>query len=120
MIVMLGSRCAACQAESDLTFDCIEACGGSHHRLSSPERITFYRAQMRAGNVQLLCKYCNSLKSDTPMHVWLIAVSLACSELAPLMPRPAPAGDHTGLPPFKRELIRRFLVELERVQGIPF
>jgi 5-methylcytosine-specific restriction endonuclease McrA len=75
MLLALGGACAACRATSSLEFDCIVPMGHGHHRGSAPERISFYRKQMLAGNVQILCSHCNGIKSDLSMDTWLAMVS---------------------------------------------
>jgi len=70
MTLALGGCCVMCQTREGLTFDCINPMGDAHHGGSAPERISFYRNQMRCGNVQLLCVRCNSLKADLPPDVW--------------------------------------------------
>ena len=74
MTLALGGCCVLCQRRDELTFDCISPMGNGHHRGSAPQRISFYRAQMRCGNVQLLCARCNSLKSDLPADIWFHAL----------------------------------------------
>ena len=66
MIAILGGKCRACGATNCLTFDCIKPTGDEHHRLSSVGRVCYYEAQMRRGNVQLLCSECNSKKGAKP------------------------------------------------------
>ena len=75
MILSLGGACAACRTTSSLEFDCIVPMGHDHHAGSAPERICFYRKQMLAGNIQILCSECNALKSDLDMDTWLAMVS---------------------------------------------
>ena len=72
----LGGRCQCCKSETNLTFDCIVPQGNGHHPKSAPERICFYRKEMRKGNVQLLCAECNSMKGALPMEVWCSAMSM--------------------------------------------
>lgn len=38
--------------------------GHAHHRLEFSARISFYRHQAAAGNLQLLCSSCHSIKTD--------------------------------------------------------
>ncbi len=59
----LGNECAHCAATSVLEFDCIIPTGDAHHKLDSASRHSFYRAQQKAGNLQLLCQPCHSEKS---------------------------------------------------------
>jgi hypothetical protein len=53
----LGMKCAACGSKDyrKLEFDCIKPCGDRHHKMEWSWRISFYREQFRAGNLQLLC-----------------------------------------------------------------
>lgn len=61
----LGHQCARCRTYEDLSFDVVIPCdGGKHHRQPPASRITFYRAQLKALNIQLLCERCNSSKGD--------------------------------------------------------
>lgn len=60
--LVLGNRCAYCGSQADLTFDCIRARGGEHHALEYSSRLAFYRREMAAGNLQLLCRVCNGRK----------------------------------------------------------
>lgn len=62
----LGDRCADCtrmEPEVILVFDCIKACGDAHHRMEMSQRMSFYHAQHKAKNIQLLCEGCNTKKS---------------------------------------------------------
>ena len=111
MVCILGSRCAACASTEELTFDCWAPAGDRHHRLSAPERITFYRKQMRAGNVQILCQTCNSLKADMPPWEWQAAVCHARAELAIQRPPQYPAGDPWETPARFRGFLRALLLE---------
>jgi len=66
MRLELGNACAYCAITfdaADLEFDCIEPTGDRHHRMDSESRHYFYRAQQRAGNLQLLCRECHAEKS---------------------------------------------------------
>lgn len=111
MVCMLGNKCAACASTEDLTFDCWAPAGDRHHRLSAPERITFYRRQMRAGNVQLLCASCNSLKADMPPWKWQAAVCLARAEQNLHRPSQYPAGEPWETPARFRAFLRDALLE---------
>lgn len=62
LIWILGGRCSECGATACLTFDCIVPRGDHHHKMNSRRRLGFYEAEMRNGNVQLLCSACNSAK----------------------------------------------------------
>lgn len=68
---VLGGRCQYCGLTTNLTFDCIRPTGGVHHRLSSVLRMTFYVAQFRQGNLQILCHACNSAKGAKPQPRYL-------------------------------------------------
>ena len=48
---MYGKR----RSYADLEFDCIIPQGHWHHKVETDRRISFYRKQFRAGNLQLLC-----------------------------------------------------------------
>ncbi len=63
LLLELGMYCKKCGREDNLTFDCIEARGDSHHRLDTERRICFYRREHKAGNIQVLCKDCNEKKA---------------------------------------------------------
>lgn len=62
MTIALGAKCVRCGVENCLTFDCIKPTGDRHHRMSSVQRVSYYRHQMRMGNIQLLCHSCNAKK----------------------------------------------------------
>lgn len=61
----LGGKCVKCGTTEKLTFDCIIPQGDEHHKMSFDRRISFYRAQDKIGNLQLLCKPHNDAKGDT-------------------------------------------------------
>jgi len=63
MIERLGGACAICGTIEGLEFDCIIPQGDRHHRMDTSARMSFYHAQERAGNVQVLCHHCNAQKS---------------------------------------------------------
>ena len=77
---MLGGRCAACGATDELEFDCIAPRGSRHHGMDTSQRISFYRAQMRMGNIQLLCTRCNALKGDLSQADWLALLTTVRNE----------------------------------------
>jgi len=119
MTLALGGCCVMCQARDDLTFDCISPMGNDHHGGSAPQRISFYRAQMQCGNVQLLCARCNSLKSDLPADIWW-----HCLEVVRGMWRTAHPGiSLQRLPPEwspqLRELFRSYLASLQDAHRSP-
>ncbi len=67
LLVLLGNRCRQCRTRKDLEFDVIRPCDcGEHHRKEWSWRISFYRAQYAAGNLQLLCSKHNSAKGGEP------------------------------------------------------
>jgi hypothetical protein len=68
---LLGGKCRVCGIGKCLTFDCIKPTGDAHHRMGSVHRVSFYRQQMRLGNLQLLCSSCNSLKGakEQPRYI---------------------------------------------------
>ena len=63
LIEQLGGVCVECGTDKKLEFDCIKPMGDSHHRMESSARMSFYHAQHRASNLQLLCERHNNLKS---------------------------------------------------------
>jgi hypothetical protein len=111
MTMILGGQCACCGSAEKLTFDCIEPMGHDHHRKNAPERISFYRKQMRAGNVQLLCESCNGLKADLRYGLWLQALCrLRAAEFC-LRPAWSPGRGTTVTPGQRVELLRAILAE---------
>lgn len=64
IIKMMGGICYACGSKEKLEFDTIEPTGDEHHRMSTDQRMVFYRAQLKKLNVQLLCQKCNARKGD--------------------------------------------------------
>lgn len=82
--IALGSHCAHCGISSQaspLEFDCIRPQGHRHHALDYSARLSFYRAQHQALNLQLLCPRCHSLKSaqELPRRSLLSLRCPACS-----------------------------------------
>jgi len=59
----LGFVCAKCPQKRRLEFDCIIPQGHKHHRIGFTWRMSFYRQQFAAGNLQLLCKSCHASKT---------------------------------------------------------
>lgn len=62
-----GNRCATCGALGfavELQFDCIVRRGDAHHRHDTSQRMSFYRREDRAGNLQALCPACHSAKTN--------------------------------------------------------
>lgn len=76
--VELGGVCVDCGTVEDLEFDVIiplehdSEDGSRHHRVMEfSQRISFYRAQARAGNLALRCARCNGKKggdADKKVH----------------------------------------------------
>lgn len=64
LIAELGGRCTVCGTTEALELDCIDPQGHRHHRLGVTWRICFYRAQARAGNLQVLCAHHNNVKAS--------------------------------------------------------
>lgn len=58
-----GNECAHCGETTGLQFDCIIPRGHAHHQFSTDKRMSFYRRQHQAGNLQVLCAVCNGVKS---------------------------------------------------------
>lgn len=58
----LGGQCAICGKTHNLEFDCIAPQGHFHHKIEWSWRISFYRNQAHAGNLQLLCAKHNAMK----------------------------------------------------------
>ena len=73
MVALLGGKCACCGRLSNLQLDCIRPAGHLHHGTDPASRHVFYRRQMRAGNLQVLCARCNAYKGD---HVISLPVLL--------------------------------------------
>ena len=68
---LLGGKCQVCGSPDDLEFDCNEPRGSRHHGMDTSQRMSFYRAQLRMGNLLLLCSRCNSLKGDSNLTDFL-------------------------------------------------
>ncbi len=80
LVAILGAKCNACGATTELELDCVVAAGDAHHKMELSHRMSFYRKQWRNGNLQLLCSRCNSLKGDGPMHDLLALLTTTSSE----------------------------------------
>jgi len=63
-IQCLGGECVACGSTDCLEFDCIVPCGHDHHLLDTSARMCFYRKQYQAGNLQVLCSSCHTIKTN--------------------------------------------------------
>lgn len=63
----LGRVCAACgETEGNMEFDCIKPMGPHHSKqMEWSWRMSFYRQQLREGNLQILCERCNGTKRAT-------------------------------------------------------
>lgn len=66
LLELLGNKCAHCGALEELSFDCKIPMGHEHHAIEWSHRISFYRAQHAAGNLQILCLTCNKSKGNGP------------------------------------------------------
>jgi len=67
ILVILGGRCQQCRTRKDLQFDVIIPCDSTHHRkMDWSWRMSFYRRQLAAGNLQLLCSKHNAQKGGEP------------------------------------------------------
>lgn len=64
LIAKLGGCCVKCGTTKKLTFDCFIPQGDARHKMGSSARMSFYRAQDMAGNLQILCKRHNDEKGD--------------------------------------------------------
>lgn len=65
LLVKLGNKCIICRygRKKYLEFDCIIPQGDKHHKMSTDQRICFYRKQHKLNNVQILCKKCHIKKT---------------------------------------------------------
>ena len=62
--LLLGLVCALCgKKRKKLQFDCIIPQGDHHHRIGFTWRMSFYWAQYKAKNLQLLCQKCHDKKN---------------------------------------------------------
>jgi hypothetical protein len=82
MMFILGGKCVFCPATECLTFDCIKPTGDRHHRMSSVQRMSYYREQMRRGNLQILCHTCNTRKGAKEQPA-IIPVPVPVAEYPP-------------------------------------
>ncbi len=60
---ILGDKCTDCGGTENIEFDCIEPRGHGHHSKEASWRISFYRKQMREGNLALRCTACHLKKT---------------------------------------------------------
>jgi 5-methylcytosine-specific restriction endonuclease McrA len=63
---VLPHRCEHCGTRKDLTFDTIRPNALARTRKGAPNRACFYRRQLLNGNLQRLCRSCNSRKGRRP------------------------------------------------------
>lgn len=90
---VLGRRCAWCGGHGEavkLTFDVklpTESGGpdgnGHHRKMDWSHRMSFYRRQHDAGNLQVLCDRCNTKKSNSISDVKPELNWAHCGELQP-------------------------------------
>lgn len=64
LLELLGAKCRACGTKEKLEFDCVKPMGDEHHHLEWSHRISWYRQQAAAGNLQVLCRSCNASKKN--------------------------------------------------------
>jgi len=105
---ILKERCNACGSTENLEFDCITPRGNRHHKMSTGQRMCFYRREFRLGNVQLLCSRCNQLKADGTFEELLallnsdpdlrssITIIKACEQSEQLRPSVITVGIHAN------------------------
>lgn len=74
LLLMLGGRCRTCGTREALTFDLISPGGDQHHRMEASTRCSFYSAEMRRGNLQILCAVCNSIKGGISRELYRAAL----------------------------------------------
>lgn len=67
---ILGGCCATCKTTKDLEFDCILNRGDRHHKLDTSARMSFYRAEHMRGNLQILCRLHNNIKSSNEFGLY--------------------------------------------------
>ena len=108
MLAALGDRCAACGSTELLEFDCIHPALDDHHKGSAPERICYYRKQMRAGNIQCLCRSCNGVKGALSPQAWQQAVSSMINAHLELRLSATPGRDTPSLSAVRAEWLREF------------
>jgi len=60
----MGGKCSKCGRKRRLSFDCkVPQNDGHAKKMSSAKRIRYYWMHFNAGNLDLLCIYCNSSKA---------------------------------------------------------
>ena len=76
LLSILGNECELCKTSKvsnpgELVFDVIFPCDyGKHHAFDTSQRMSFYHAQHRKGNLQILCTYHNATKDTKDKH-WI-------------------------------------------------
>lgn len=68
---ILGAKCNKCGKTERLELDCILPRGHRHHAAGIASRASFYRREMRSGNLQLLCTQCHTAKTAQDMGIRL-------------------------------------------------
>lgn len=107
----LGAFCRVCGDRDNLSFDCRAPRGSAHHALSSIQRVTFYIREARTGNLQLLCRACNSIKRGHNLAVFEAALRHVHGAAALITLRWCPR-DNTTIPPEKLQQAFRVALEL--------
>lgn len=64
IVEQLGGRCAFCGGGFNLELDHLGPRGWSCRAVDSSHRIAFYRREAAAGQLQVLCSYCNKSKGQ--------------------------------------------------------
>lgn len=90
--LVLGRKCASCYGRESLTFDCIQPANDGHHSLDLARRMSYYRREIRRGNLQLLCHFCNSCKSGLNAEEWRLALNWLLESAAIQRLSSAPGG----------------------------
>lgn len=103
LTLALGGVCQVCGEANNLTFDCLVARGGAHHRFDTSARMSFYHREARAGNVALLCHFCNSCKADLNRSDYESAVQFVRQSESLLSQSGTPGGEHAMTPAVRRE-----------------
>ncbi len=63
ILATLGGKCTDCGTRQHLELDCIEPRGHKHHSAEQSWRISFFRKQMREGNLAIRCRRCHAIKT---------------------------------------------------------
>jgi len=86
MIVLLGAKCAVCGETRHLTFDCIKPMGSKCHRGGYISRQWFYWRQLHLGNIQLLCRYHQTVKGNLSQDTFLALIKSQAHIHRPVTP----------------------------------